>query len=213
MPPPTTENNDNLDVYQFHQNNKTTNATHHINPYESTNDKQHRQDEISINTLRTILKRPSDKKGTQTKRITFNPKVAYREPETYHGEGTPTDDEEDSHVNLQTDDEQTIEVDTNDDDTTNKQTENTTINTIINKDIPCTHTQEDIDNIPDIIDANNVNTNLNDAQLPYLNAHYGESYMKQTRQPSLITHSATRTLHQEQETTKNKDSQRQTPSR
>ena len=94
-----------------------------------------------------------------------------------------TDDEEDSHTHPQTDNEQTTDTNMDEEDTIYKQTEKMTTNK--KEYIPCTHTQEDIDNIPDTVEANNVDSNLNDAQLPYLNVLYGESYMKQTRQPSL----------------------------
>ena len=53
---------------------------------------------------------------------------------------------------------------------------------------PTTSTKKDADNIPNIVNlpAYNTNVDLNDAQLPYLNALYGEQFTPQSRQISLL---------------------------
>ncbi len=182
----------------YHQNTKIKqeHPVNHISTTEQTNDPQ---DEFTINLLRAILKRPSAKKGAYTKHVTFNPQISYIEPEN-NKSNTPTDDEEDSQqtrTDTQTDDEdddqhkcsndiaawiKTIEANTNKIDTTLSRKKYTAEEYAR---IPCTHTQEDIDNIPDIVDANNVNSNLNDAQLPYLTTLYGYTHMKQTKQQTI----------------------------
>ena len=183
----------------YHQNTKIKqeHPVNHISTTEQTNDPQ---DDFTINLLRTILKRPSAKKGAYTKHVTFNPQISYIEPEN-NKSNTPTDDEEDSQqtrTDTQTDDEdddqhkcsndiaawiKTIEANTNKIDTTFSRKKYTAEEYAR---IPCTHTQEDIDNIPDMVDINNINSNLNDAQLPYLTTLYGHKHMEQTRQQSLI---------------------------
>ena len=193
-----------------HQNTKIKQEHHanHISTTEQTNDPQ---DDSTINLLRAILKRPSARKGAHLKHVTFNPKISYKEPENSKS-NTPTDDEEDSQqtrTDTQTDDEddnqhgynndiaawiKTIEANTN------------KIDTILDREItaedyakiPCTHTQEDIDKIPEIVDVNNVHCNHNDAQLPYLTTLYGHIHMKQRRQQSLIDTGASFTFMHKQ---------------
>lgn len=176
-----------------------TKRTHPASQTEKPEQKDDIENKHTIHLLRAILKRPSAKKGAYTKHVTFNPKISYKEPDDSNS-NAPSDDEEDSQQTYtesnsdEEEDEQhdhngiaawikTIETNTNKIETTLNCTKYTEQEYA---EIPCTHTQDDIDRIPDVVDANNVNSNLNDAQLPFLTALYGDIYMKQIRQQSLI---------------------------
>ena len=167
-----------------HHDTKRTHLASHTDKTEQEDDIE---DKHTIHLLRAILKRPSAKKGAYTKHVTFNPKISYKEPDDSNS-NTPSDDEEDSQQTYtesnsdEEEDEQhdhngiaawikTIETNTNKIETTLNCTKYTEQEYA---EIPCTHTQDDIDRIPDVVDANNVNSNLNDAQLPFLTALYGD---------------------------------------
>ncbi len=199
--PHQTHHNDINKIFSHPKNNieKRKNQTKKSSEIEQSNDSQ---DEFTINQLRAILKRPSAKKGTQTKRVTFNTIISYNEPNSHTHDEPPTDDEEDTQQHDKTihseDDEDESHINQENDIASWIKTIEATaskIETSNNHDdyimaeyanIPSTHTQEDIDMIPDTVDANNINSNLNDAQLPYLNAVYGIPLLDQIRQPSLI---------------------------
>ena len=138
------------------------------------------QYEYTFALLRAILKRPSENQGVQNRHVTFNPDIAY-----HTKTDTPLSREEDSSTCHKHNQEKTNE----DKNSTTIPLHRENLPTIPTKkeDRPKTYTENDIENIPDTVDApNNININLEDAQLAYLNALYGEHLTAQSRQTSLI---------------------------
>ena len=138
------------------------------------------QYEYTIALLRAILKRPSENQGIHNKHVTFNPNIDYQYINNTPRCESPIYNEEDSPIN-----------DNKNDKTTNETISTGRINLLTiptpRENRPTTYSEDDINNIPDIVDApNSMNFNLNDAQLAYLNALYGNYHTDKSRQISLV---------------------------
>ena len=157
--------------------NTPTNATNQPDTEES-------QYAYTIDLLRAILKRPSEKTDKHNKHVTFNPNITYHNIDKETASDKPTPTEEDGLEQNQDNQRQSNKQEAYDKHIINLET----LQTIPTpeKDRPKTFTQDDIDNIPDTVDAPKKHINLEDAQLPYLNALYGDHYTPQSRQTSLI---------------------------
>ena len=138
----------------------------------------------TFDLLRAVLKRPSEKPDKQRRHVTFNPNITYHNINKITKSDIPTPTEEDS-----------LQLQTNKQEQPNKTETTKTLTVDLESlrtipipeiDRPKTFTQDDIDNIPDTVDAPKKHIDLEDAQLPYLNALYGDHYTPQSRQTSLI---------------------------
>ena len=166
-----------------HTKNKDTPNTPHKTPPtkdlneqipSDTDDSQHN---FTIALLRTILKRPSAHTNHTNKKVTFDPNIVYHNEITENQLQPPA--EEDGISNLHQNNNINAQ--------NNKDTQNDTKQNPNKIENPTSYKEKDLENIPDTVDApNNINSNLNDAQLVYLNALFGDEITPQSRQTSLI---------------------------